>query len=352
MLTQNEKGVPMSKTTMQDIADALGISRVTVWKVFKNQSGVSSSLRENVLNKAKEMGYSKISLPAASEETDAGDNEKTVSLIISRPDSSTFWTNIIHRMAQELSYHNVNMMYTYMPSAYTDSFIMPAILSSGDIQGAIILNVYDLELIRLINELDLPKVFLDTVPQMDPRMLHGDLILLESFDSIYQITRSVIDRGLTHLGFIGDIQYARTNLDRYKGFCQCMADHHLEIDETVCLTHSIGIFSYYHVLCSFLDSLDTLPQAFVCANDYIAHFLHLYFTEHADRIPRGILVTGYDGSHEYSNIDELITTADVKTSLLGKRLSMQVIYRMENTDAPYELAYINPEVIYRDSVIY
>ena len=55
----------MSKITMQDIADALGISRVTVWKVFKNQSGVSDSLRENVLNKARELGYSKIPLPAA-----------------------------------------------------------------------------------------------------------------------------------------------------------------------------------------------------------------------------------------------------------------------------------------------
>lgn len=342
----------MGKITMQDIADALGISRVTVWKVFKNQSGVSPSLRENVLSKAKELGYSKISLPAVSEEADTGDNEKTVSLIISRPDSSTFWTNIIHRMAQELSYHNVNMMYTYMPSTYTEDFTMPAILNSGDVQGAIILNVYDENLIRLVNDLELPKVFLDTVPQMDPRMLHGDLLLLESFNSLYQITKSVIDRGLTHLGFIGDIHYARTNLDRYRGFCQCMADHHLEIDETVCLTHSIGIFSYYHVLCAFLDSLDTLPQAFVCASDYIAHFLHLYFTEHTNRIPRGILVTGYDGSREYSNIEELITTADVKTSLLGKRLSMQIIYRMENKDAPYELTYINPEVILRDSIIY
>lgn len=46
----------MSKVTMQDIADALGISRVTVWKVFHNHAGVSAALRENVRNKAREMG--------------------------------------------------------------------------------------------------------------------------------------------------------------------------------------------------------------------------------------------------------------------------------------------------------
>ena len=49
----------MSKVTMQDIADELGISRVTVWKVFNNHSGVSEAVRESVLQKAKELGYSK-----------------------------------------------------------------------------------------------------------------------------------------------------------------------------------------------------------------------------------------------------------------------------------------------------
>ena len=49
----------MNKVTMQDIADALGISRVTVWKVFNNYTNVSASVREKVLLKAKELGYTK-----------------------------------------------------------------------------------------------------------------------------------------------------------------------------------------------------------------------------------------------------------------------------------------------------
>ncbi len=337
----------MSKVTMQDIADALGISRVTVWKVFNNHTGVSPALRDRILDKAKELGYSKSSVELVSH-----DDEKTVSLIVSRPDSSTFWTNIIHRMAQELSHYNVNLMYTYMPSTYTEGFTMPSILTSDIIHGAIILNVYDAKLITLINELNIPKVFLDTVPQINNRLLRGDLLLLEGYSTLYQITASVLARGLKKIGFIGDINYAKTNLERYQGFCQCMTDHNLKIDDKICLTHSIGIFSYHQELSAFLDSLAVLPEAFVCASDYIAHFLQIYFSEHADRIPNGILVTGYDGSREYSNIDGQITTANVKTSLLGKRLSVQIVYRMEHPDAPYELTFINPEIIYRDSILY
>ena len=149
----------MNKVTMQDIADALGISRVTVWKVFNNYTNVSASVREKVLLKAKELGYTK-----GLAEVDDGVLEKNVSLIVSRPNSSTFWTTIIHRAAQELSLHNVNLMYTYVPSNYSEDFRMPSVLSNGTVQGAIVLNVYDKRMIGQISQLSIPKVFLDTVP--------------------------------------------------------------------------------------------------------------------------------------------------------------------------------------------
>ena len=47
----------MSKVTMQDIADALGVSRISVWKALTNRPGISDSLRQQVLVKAAAMGY-------------------------------------------------------------------------------------------------------------------------------------------------------------------------------------------------------------------------------------------------------------------------------------------------------
>ena len=337
----------MSKVTMQDIADALNISRVTVWKVFNNHSGVSPALQEKILEKAKEMGYPRVSV-----EHPPAEEERNVSLIVSRPDSSTFWTNIIHRMAQEFARHNANLIYTYMPTVDSEAFSMPAILTGGTIHGAIVLNVNDIGLVRKVNRLELPKVFLDTVPQMDFRDLRGDLILLEGHDTLYDITKSVIEKGITDIGFIGDIHYARTNLDRYRGFCDCMRDHNLPVNEGVCLTGNIGVFSYYREICDFLDSLPKLPEAFICVSDYVAHFLQSYFSEHRERIPQGILVTGYDGSREYTEVDGLITTAEVKTRLLGNRLSDQLLYRMDHPEAPYEVTYVKPPILYRESILW
>lgn len=337
----------MNKVTMQDIADALGISRVTVWKVFNNYANVSATLRSNVLAKAKELGYTK-----GIAEVDQAEQGKNVSVIVARPNSAAFWTNIIHRMAQELYLHNINLMYTYMPSSYSEKYKMPPVLYNNTIQGAVVLNIYDEKLVEEINGLTIPKVFVDVVPQIDPQELTGDLVLLEGFHTVYRITESVLARGVERVGFIGDIHYARTNYDRYEGFRRCMEDHRLPVREELCLTHKIGIFSYDKEIRRFLDGLDTLPEAFVCASDYIAHYLQFYLSEHGDRIPEGIVVTGYDGSSEYTNVDGLLTTASVKTGLLGKRLAMQIIYRMEHEDAPYELTYIKPSILYRDSVLH
>ena len=50
----------MKKVTIQDIADALGISRNTVSKAINNSDGLADTTREQILEKAIEMGYEKV----------------------------------------------------------------------------------------------------------------------------------------------------------------------------------------------------------------------------------------------------------------------------------------------------
>ena len=49
------------KVTIQDIADALGISRNTVSKAINNSDGLADATRERILQKAVEMGYKQFS---------------------------------------------------------------------------------------------------------------------------------------------------------------------------------------------------------------------------------------------------------------------------------------------------
>ena len=53
------------KVTIQDIADALGISRNTVSKAINNSEGLAEATKEKILQKAVEMGYKQFSYVSA-----------------------------------------------------------------------------------------------------------------------------------------------------------------------------------------------------------------------------------------------------------------------------------------------
>lgn len=69
----------MGKVTMQDVADALGVSRVSVWKVFNEQPGVSDSLKNSIMEMAAKLGYNGLVHTSAATET--GSKYKNVSQI-------------------------------------------------------------------------------------------------------------------------------------------------------------------------------------------------------------------------------------------------------------------------------
>lgn len=263
----------MKKVTLQDIANSLGISRTTVWKVFSGQKGVSDSLRRKILAKAQELGYEfpECAFLPPSPETAAP--PVNIAVAVCRPESSIFWMNIIHQIAKELSFHKVNLMYTYLPSAIDRDYTLPDSLVNGNTHGIIVMNVYNEQLIRLLSEAPVPKVFLDTATSVPPSSLNGDLILMENSSSISEITEHLLKQGRTKIGFIGDIRYAQSNYERYEGFCKTLERHGLSPCPELSLTGSIGTDTHKEEIDAFLNTLPFMPDAFVCVSDYVACLL-------------------------------------------------------------------------------
>ena len=336
----------MEKVTMKDIADALNISRVTVSKAFNNQAGVSDALRETIFDKARELGYTKLPYQAQTgSQAPAAQEERTVALVVSRPESSFFWTGIIHRMAQELSEYNINLMYVYVPSTFTRDFVLPSVLFGSTLSGIAVVNVYDPVILGMVNDLPLPKVFLDTIPTLTDRKLNGDLLLIEGYRTGAAFTEALILDGHKEIGFIGDINYAQTNKERYLGYRESMDRYKLPIRPEYCCIDSMGVFSYEKEIYAYLDGLSQWPTSFVCVSDYVAHFVQQYLSDHQQKLPHPVVLTGFDNTDEYTNVSGRITTANVPTGLLGKRMALQLLFRTNHPDAPDELTFIKPSII-------
>ena len=100
----------MKKVTLQEIANSLGISRTTVWKVFSGHEGVSDSLRTKVIAKAQELGYAipeDFQYPQSAEET----TPVNIAVAVCRPETSLFWMTIIPKL-QKYFRHTMSISFT------------------------------------------------------------------------------------------------------------------------------------------------------------------------------------------------------------------------------------------------
>lgn len=329
----------MAKMTMQDLADAAGVSRITVWKALNNRPGVSEAVRQTIREKAREMGFTP---------TVVSEPSLTFSVVVSRPESSAFWMQIIHHIAKELALQHANLMYTYMPACHTPGYALPDSLRTVD--GVIVLNIYDETLLRMLARLPIPKVFLDTVPGLPPGELGGDLVIIDGCTAIREITLRLLKSGRTHLGFVGDVGYAQSNTERYRGFLDAHRIMGIEADERLSMTGPIALSRHYEEISRFLDSLPWLPDGFVCPSDFIAHFISRYLAETGRATPAGFALTGFDNNSEYANVADAITTANVDTAALGKRLACKLLLRARHPGMPDEVSYVSTQVLYRGAL--
>lgn len=339
----------MKKVTIQDISNSLNISRITVWKVLNNKDGVSESTREKIIKKAVELEYKNIDSNLVNSFLVSKKTTNNISVIVSRPESTSFWIRIINQIANELGQNKFNLIYNPLTEYEEKNFKLPDVIKRGDVSGIIVINIYNEFAIKQLCNTKIPKVFLDIPLHMQPKDINGDVILLEGLNSIFCITDSIIKRGYTKLGFIGDITYCQTIYDRFQGFLKAIKANNLILNEKYCFTDSIPSDLYKDKIEKFLDSIEQMPEAFVCGNDYIGFILLSCLQDRNFNVPKDITISGYDDNVEFILDSTFLTTVHVENELLGKRLVKQLMYRIENPQSDYETIYINPRIIFRMS---
>lgn len=339
----------MKKVTIQDISNSLNISRITIWKVLNNKDGVSQSTREKVIKKAVELKYKNIDSNLVNSFLISKKPTNNISVIVSRPESTSFWVRIINQIANELGQNKFNLIYNPLTEYEEKNFKLPDVIKNGDVSGIIVINIYNEFAVKQLCNTKIPKVFLDIPLSMKPQDIEGDVILLEGVNSIFRITDNIIKKGCKRLGFIGDITYCQTIYDRFQGFVKAIDTNNLTLDEKCCFTSSIPSDLYKNKIEKFLNGIEQMPEAFICGNDYISFILLSCLHDRNLNVPNDIIISGYDDNSELILDDTFLTTVHVQNELLGKRLVKQLMYRLENPQSDYETIYINSKVIFRKS---
>ncbi len=340
----------LKRITMQDIADACGLSRNTVSKIFNERGSVPEATRRLVLAKARELGYSAsptgIGLPGS-----AGSG--TVAVLTQRKLlSHTFGAYFITSFTDQLSRFGYTIKMYEVSAGEIAAKELPPHLLVEQIAAILVIELFDREYLDMICSLQKPTVFVDGYARMSTAPLGCDFLSMENVSSETALVRRMIAAGARRLGFVGDCEHCNSFYERYTAFRAVLGEAGLPYDPALCiLAPDSELYGDSAWLLRQLAAMPSIPDGFACANDYLAIRLMGALKKLGLSIPGDVLLTGFDGSPEAAIVEPSLTTARIPSAELGRLAAFLLSERIRLPEFPFVRTYVKTAPIWGNSTV-
>jgi LacI family transcriptional regulator len=336
------------KATTSDIARMLGLSRTTVSKALNGHPTVPPATRQRVLDMAAQLHYKhyRPASPADLEDRNgtAGAAMRTIACLVrsslARSGSKGYWVELLQGIEESTRRRGWNMVLHFVPPEDLESPSLPRSLTEAHVDGVIMAGINRLAYVRAVAELGLPAVLIDHDSAARAEDALFDTVLMESEQSVCDLTARLIALGHRRIGFIGDIEDCLSFKERWNGFRRAMMDAGLAVDPACCAVapRPRHYFDGAEVA-GALAAMPQLPTAFVCANDVVAIRTVQALGRIGLAVPRDLSVTGFDSIE--TDTDPLpdglsLATVRIDAVRVGSRAFEQLSLRMEQPDRPTE----------------
>ena len=338
----------LKRVTMQDIADACGLSRNTVSKIFNNRGSVPEATRRTVLAAAQELGYHHRPVETAAE---AEAVKGSVALLTQHKLlSHNFGVYFITSFTDQLSRAGYTIkLYEVSPRELAEKKLPPH-FSPTETAGILGIELFDRGYLEMICSLKLPTVFVDGYAQAAKALMCCDFISMENIASEIALVRHMIGVGAKRIGFVGDPQHCNSFHERWLGYCAALGEAGLPVETALCiLERDSKDYADALWLRRRLHAMPALPDAFACANDFLAIHLITALKKEGLSIPQDVMVTGFDGSLETAVISPALTTAQIPSVEIGHLASSLLLDRIQTPDLPFRWTYVKTTPIFSES---
>ena len=340
--------MPAKKVTMQDIADACGLSRNTVSKVFNGRGAVPPETQALVMKKAEELGYGS---PVNTVLSQSGHSKSIALLTSSMPKDTHFGTSLLTPFTDQISRSGYSLKIYEISGEELKRKVLPTRFSAEQTAGIVCIELFDKEYLDMICSLGIPAVVFDGPAGSGSSLMNCDFITMESIASILAIMRRLISLGATRIGFVGDRDHCDSFYERWYGYCVGLRNSGLSQDDQICiLAPDHSPYNDVGWLVSQLDQMPALPDAFVCANDYLAIHLISALKRKGAAIPDQVMVTGFDGSAQSALVDPPLTTVEIHGREMGILAANVLLNRIANPGFPYFSTRVRTTPIWRESI--
>lgn len=329
-------GRPKSgKITMQDIADRLNVSKVSVSKALNGKTGIGSELRRAVFSAAQEMGYDRIP------QEEAGRFAFVVSTRFFM-ETDAFYTEMYYQFNKHCLEQGIGTALIIVSNSEMEQKRLPLQLEVEEFSGIAVAGEMPDGFLRLLERPGRPLVLMD----FESRAVSACSLLTENYYWGSAVTQYLIDRGHRKIGFVGQIGATKSITDRYFGYRRTLLLNHLPFRDEWTLVNndtSTGLYT------SHLSLPEEMPTAFVCHCDMAAYYLLGTLNQHGLACPRDVSVISFDNTRLADTCCPPLTSVGIDTKAFAQK-ALDLLTHQEKRESSRR-TYIPAVLVERESVI-
>lgn len=321
---------------LNDIATALGVSKSTVSKALSGAADVSTQMRQAVLEKAVELGYTR---------RFRGD---------APPQIAVFVINMDYRKPEDFGYDIIAGFRKFAePAGYRVDIIpldrqlqesMPydQYMISHHYCGGLFLGLSLMDpWLKDFRDCRTPTVLYDNHVSGNP---HVTQVGTDSMEAMQQVVAYLKSLGHERIGYLSSALQAYVYQQRYHAFFRAMDESGLSASQSLA-------GSAYHISDCLTQHLPRLLEggctAIVCSHDNLAHSVVVHCTELGLRVPEDISILGFDDIPLCRFTTPPLTTIRQNRTDLGKSAFSALSSQLNHV--PLSTLLLHGELIRRDS---
>lgn len=348
----------MKKVTIQDIADALGVSRNTVSKAINNSEGLADATREKILQKAVEMGYKQFSyfsgfsefsgLAEGQSRTAPGFQGEIALMTSTFLTQSHFTSTMLDKFQRELSELGYTMNTHRVTEQNMQEMSLPITFRRDRVRAILCIEMFNYAYDEMICNLGIPTLFIDGPSKRLGKSLPSDQLYMDNSTEIFRFVNDMLNQGKTRIGFIGDYNHCQSFFERYTAFRCAMMMAGVPVDERYCFCSN----RVEEPMVEALANLEQLPDVFLCANDFVAGELMRALYSIGKNVPEDVRILGFDDAPESRISRPTLSTVHIHTQVMAFSAVQLLMNRIKEPSLDFRTVHTQTDLILRESTVF
>lgn len=327
------------RTNLQDVAERVGVTKMTISRYLQNPERVSAPLRFKIASALDELGY----IPNRVPQILSSSKSKAIGVLLPSLTNQVFAEVLrgIENVTDKQGYQAMFAHYGYNPEVEEKRLNS---LLSFNIDGLILSDRnHTKRTLSMINAAGIPVV--EIMDSVSPCI---DLSVgFDNYDAAYQMTKVILGRGYAYPVYLGARLDERT-LIKLKGYEQAMRESNLEprsVNTDISSTYTLGGVLLREALLRYPET-----DSIFCTNDDIAVGAVFECQRMGLSVPQDMAIAGFHGHNIGQSMVPKLTSVLTPREEIGKIAALQILARLNGESIQNQMLDLGFSILHGESL--